>query len=58
MRLIGQSMGKSRYPCTLPIGSGNENNDFGLSGHFFPDQESSILAETTGAIALETNTNG
>jgi hypothetical protein len=58
MRLIGQSMGKSSYPCTLPIGSGNENNDFGLSGHFFPDQESSILAETTGAIALETNTNG
>tara|TARA_R110001632_G_scaffold65869_3_gene155813 strand:- start:173 stop:655 length:483 start_codon:yes stop_codon:yes gene_type:complete len=58
MRLIGQSMGKSKYPCTLPIGSGNENNDFGLSGHFFPDQESSILAETTGAIALETNTNG
>ena len=58
MRLIGQSMGKSRYPCTLPIGSGNENNDFGLSGHFFPDQESSILAETTGDIALETNTNG
>ena len=58
MRLIGQSIGKSRYPCTLPIGSGNENNDFGLSGHFFPDQESSILAETTGAIALETNTNG
>jgi len=58
MRLIGQSMGKSKYPCTLPIGSGNENNDFGLSGHFFPDQESSILAETTGAIALETNNNG
>jgi hypothetical protein len=58
MRMLGQSMGKSKYPCTLPIGSGNEDNDFGNYGHFFPDQEAAILAETTGAIALETNTNG
>ena len=58
MRMLGQSMGKSRFPCTLPIGSGNEDNDFGMNGHFYPDQEASILAETTGAIALEVNTNG
>ena len=58
MRMLGQSMGKSRFPCTLPIGSGNEDNDFGMNGHFYPDQEAAILAETTGAIALETNTNG
>ena len=58
MRMLGQSMGKSRFPCTLPIGSGNEDNDFGMNGHFYPDQEAAILAETTGAIALEVNTNG
>jgi hypothetical protein len=58
MRMLGQSMGKTRFPCTLPVGSGNEDNDFGMNGHFYPDQEASILAETTGAIALEVNTNG
>ena len=58
MRMLGQSMGKTRFPCTLPVGSGNEDNDFGMNGHFYPDQEAAILAETTGAIALETNTNG
>jgi hypothetical protein len=29
-----------------------------MNGHFYPDEEASILAETTGAIALEVNTNG
>tara|TARA_R110000822_G_scaffold11478_4_gene41914 strand:- start:264 stop:746 length:483 start_codon:yes stop_codon:yes gene_type:complete len=58
MQLIGQSMGTSRYPSTLPIGSGNEDNNFGISANFFPDQEASILAETTGSIGLEVNTNG
>jgi len=29
-----------------------------MNGHFYPDQEAAILAETTGAIALEVNTNG
>ena len=51
-------MGTSRYPSTLPIGSGNEDNNFGISTNFFPDQEASILAETTGSIGLEVNTNG
>ena len=58
MQLIGQSMGTSRYPSTLSIGSGNEDNNFGISTNFFPDQEASILAETTGSIGLEVNTNG
>ena len=58
MRLVGQSMGRTRFPSTLPIGSGNEDNNFGISSNFYPNQESSILAETTGAIALEVSTNG
>ncbi len=56
MRTIGQVMGISHPPSTLPIGSGNEGQGFGLSGHFYADQEAQILAETTGAIGLETST--
>tara|TARA_B100001250_G_C19814680_1_gene797679 strand:- start:5390 stop:5872 length:483 start_codon:yes stop_codon:yes gene_type:complete len=57
MRLIGQTMGSSKMPSTLPIGSGNEGNSkIGVAGHFYADSETEILAETTGAISLETNT--
>ena len=58
MRKLGQSMGATKYPCTLPIGSGNEDNSFTRGGHHYYDcDESAILAETTGSIGLETNTN-
>lgn len=56
MRTIGQTMGISRFPSILPIGSGNEGQGFRLVGHFFSDEEDEILAETTGAIGLETST--
>lgn len=58
MRLIGQRVAQTKNPSTLPIGSGNENNTYGYPGFFYPDSEAEILAETTGAIGLETNTNG
>jgi len=58
MRTIGQRIRSTQLPCTLPLGSGNEDESYGISGHFYPDQEVEILAETTGAIGLETNTNG
>lgn len=58
MRLIGQRIGSSYLPTTLPIGSGNEEDVYGFGGHFYPDQEAEILAETTGSIGLEVNTNG
>jgi len=58
MRLIGQSQGDSFFPGTLPRGSGNEfDGEWGTWSHFYPDQEALILAETTGSISLETNTN-
>jgi hypothetical protein len=58
MRIIGQSMPTTQFPCTLPIGSGNEDGSFQFrSTHYFPDQEAEILAETTGAIGLEVETN-
>jgi hypothetical protein len=58
MRTIGQRIRASRLPATLPLGSGNEDESYGLNGHFYPDAEQEILAETTGAIGLEVSTNG
>jgi len=58
MRILGQRIQTSKNPSTLPLGSGNEDMLYGYSGHFYPDQEADILAESTGAIGLENNTNG
>ena len=41
MRMLGQSMGKSRFPCTLPIGSGNECSDYGTYDRFFNQNKTS-----------------
>jgi len=58
MRLIGQRMGATRFPSTLPMGSGNEGQvGSGWLSHFYPDEEAAILAETTGAIGLEEGTD-
>lgn len=57
MRKLGATMGATQYPSTLPIGSGNEGSGLFRSNHFYPDLEASILAETTGAISLEIDTN-
>jgi hypothetical protein len=58
MRLIGQTIPTSSYPSTLPIGSGNESGGtrWWSGYHFYPDSEAEILAETTGAIGLEVDT--
>ena len=57
IRLIGQSITTTSYPYTLPVGSGNEGNQVRTrDDHFYPDLEAEILAETTGAIGLETGT--
>jgi len=53
MKLLGQRIGKTALPSTLPIGSGNEDQQWGISGAFYPETEQDILAETTGAIGLE-----
>ncbi len=58
MRLVGQSIAETRYPSTLPIGSGNETDSgYLLTSHFYPEEEARILAESTGYISLENNTN-
>lgn len=43
------------YPPTLPQGSGNDYPDYSTSP-FYSDQESTILTETGGSIALEEDT--
>lgn len=56
MRKLGVTIGETHFPSTLPIGSGNEDNGISRSSQFYPDSEAEILAETTGAIGLETDT--
>ena len=56
MRILGQTIGGTLYPSTLPIGSGNYEHGFN-SPKFYPEAEDTILAETTGSISLETDTN-
>lgn len=58
MRVLGQRISTTRNPSTLPVGSGNEDTVYGYPGHFYSNLEEEILAETTGAIGLEINTNG
>lgn len=58
MRLLGQRIAATKNPSTLPVGSGNEDTVYGYPGHFYDASEAEILAETTGAIGLELNTNG
>jgi len=56
MRMLGQRIQATRYPGTLPVGSGNESIGFGYNMHFYPDTEAEILSESTGAIGLEADT--
>lgn len=57
MRKLGQTITKTQFPGTLPIGSGNESGRYGTyTSHYYADLEAEILAETTGAISLETGT--
>ena len=56
MRNLAVTIGQSEYPSTLPIGSGNEGDSTFRSGHFYPDLQDNILAESTGPIGLEEST--
>ena len=58
MRMLGQTMAGSRYPSTLPVGSGNEGMWNTNNSHFYVHEEDSILAEGVGTIGLEVDTDG
>ena len=55
MRKLGVHVGQTFYPSTLPVGSGNQG--FTNTIHFYPGTIGEILAETTGSISLEVDTN-
>lgn len=57
MRMVGQTIPESAYPGTLPIGTGNYNEQYGLGQFYYPDQEAEILGESTGSIGLESGTD-
>ncbi len=56
MRKIGSVMTPSIFPSTLPIGSGNEGTGAFRDNHFYVGDEESILAEASGPIGLEADT--
>lgn len=51
--LLGVKVKSSRYPDTLPIGSGNEYCDYGGYNKFYPTSEEEILTEQGETIGLE-----
>tara|TARA_R110002096_G_scaffold110585_3_gene241537 strand:+ start:146 stop:625 length:480 start_codon:yes stop_codon:yes gene_type:complete len=54
MQTLGVTIVETAFPATLPIGSGNTHTP-SWDDAFYNEQEASILGETTGAIALESN---
>jgi len=55
MYKLGVSIGSMPFPSTLPIGSGNEQDDFNNT-HFYPELADEILTESNGSILLEEET--
>lgn len=52
MNTLGINLSAMQFPSTLPIGSGNEFDDFNFN-HFFPELDDSILDESNNNILLE-----
>jgi len=53
---LASGIGPTRYPSTLPRGSGNSCNNGSINNRFYPDLQGTILAEPSGSIGLEENT--
>jgi len=56
MRKLGVTIGKMQFPGTLPIGSGNESNNFDSRDHFFNNSDSNVETEANQNIGLESST--
>lgn len=56
MRKLGQRVPTSEYPGNLPYGIAQSGDALDFV-NYYPDLEARILAETTGAVGLETGTN-
>jgi len=56
IRKIAIVVKPTSFPCTLPIGSGNEQENTFNNQHFYPCPDDELLAEQGGSILLESDT--
>lgn len=56
IRRITVTVQATSFPCTLPIGSGNEQENTFNNQHFYPCPDDELLAEQGGSILLESDT--
>ena len=52
LRRITRKFPVTRFPSTLPIGSGNDDGSYRYS-RFYPDRQPEVLGEISGSIELE-----
>ncbi len=57
IRRITVTVQPTTMPCTLPIGSGNEQENTFNNQRFYPCPDDELLTERDDAILLESNTN-
>ena len=57
IRKIAIVVKPTSFPCTLPIGSGNEQENTFNNQHFYGCPADELLAEQGGSILLESDTN-
>jgi len=57
IRRIAVTVQPTAFPCTLPIGSGNEQENTFNNQHFYPCPDNELLTEREGAILLESDTH-
>lgn len=56
IRRIAITVLPTAHPCTLPIGSGNEDENSYNNNHFYACPDDEVLAEQGGSILLESDT--
>ena len=57
IRRITVTVQPTAFPCTLPIGSGNEQENTFNNQHFYACPDDELLTERDGAILLESGTH-
>lgn len=57
IRRIAVKRRSASFPCTLPIGSGNEKDQTYNDYHFYSCPDDEVLTEKEGVILLESQTN-
>ena len=57
IKLITVTVQPTAFPCTLPIGSGNEQENTFNNNHLYPCPDNELLTERGGSILLESDTH-